>query len=333
MSCKNHLEMLTRLAVRLTTLCKLKPDLECTTPASLLDLKSDFRKNPISAEEGEKSRPDEQNFVNNHFRLLFNSMERDLKVIIESGATSSESPTASTDAEPPRLGQFVSNDLPQTFLLVAGLLLVCVGLNYVLNRISWRFLIHRMCVVAFLASVIINFIHDYEKVAAKRYLKLRQGLPENCMERGGSWRTVLSSLISYLFIITPEDQDECVTYAKAIVIEPLFEVTPMNAILTSVSTLVLTPVEQLAKSTNTIFKSLLYGIPSLLVPVVIGVILYVVTMIMICYNRYSVNFLSLLNINPTAALVHPAPPPPVVVTEKYVRARPKKRVLSLKIKK
>lgn len=135
-------------------------------------------------------------------------------------------------------------------------------------------------------------------MAAKRYMKLRQGLPENCMERDGSWRTVVTSLLSYLFVISSEDNNECMSYARAIVIEPLFEVTPMNAIMSTFSNLLLTPMQLCAKTLNNVFRSLLEGLPPLMVPVVLIVILYMITLVVVCYNRYSINIPCLLNVNP-----------------------------------
>nr|DBA11801.1 TPA_asm: ORF100 [Malaco herpesvirus 1] len=178
--------------------------------------------------------------------------------------------------------------------------MICIILNWVLNRVCWRFLIHRLCIVSFLLSVITNYISSYEKVVAKNYMKMRSGLPDNCMERDGGWGTTIKTLFSYLFVISTDENDECLAYARAIVIEPLFVVTPMNAVTTTITNLILTPANLVAQSINTIFKTMLDGIPPFMVPVFVGILLYVFTVCFLCRNNYVLSIPWLLDVKPTS---------------------------------
>ena len=152
--------------------------------------------------------------------------------------------------------------------------------------------------VSFLLSVITNYIHDYEKAVARQYMRLRQGLPENCMERESTWKSVFKTLLTYMFVISSEGNDECMAYSKAIVIDPLFEVTPMNAFTTTVSKLVLTPVNLIAESVNNVFRTMLEGVPPVLIPVFLGVILYMFTLILFCRYNYTMSVPWLVDVKP-----------------------------------
>lgn len=179
-------------------------------------------------------------------------------------------------------------------------------------------MLHRLCLISFFLSVITNFANDYEKAVAKRYMRVRQGIPEGCMERQSSWTGVVKTLFRYLFVVSAEDNDDCSVYAKAIVLEPFFEVSVMNAVTTTITKLVVTPANLIAESINTVFRNLMEGIPPFIVPLFLALILYVVTLLFLCKFRYSVSVPWLIDFRPTA-IEHVVEKPIMAVKPKRAR--------------
>lgn len=124
-------------------------------------------------------------------------------------------------------------------------------------------------------------------MAKKHAIKLK-GMPPGCVDNGASLYLVFQTLIQFLTVIKVDENDRCVQFSRAIVIEPFWEVTPSMAFSITVLNLIVNPITILARGLNSAFKMLFAEIPITYVPVIVCVFLYIVTISCIFIFKYSV---------------------------------------------
>lgn len=132
---------------------------------------------------------------------------------------------------------------------------------------------------------------------AKKYMQLRGGLPNGCMEKEANWKTVFKNAITTILFTSNPTKDECLQYSKSILMEPLFEVSPITAVMTTGTNLILVPINLGATTFNNVFRTIFTDIPYPLIPVLVLMLLYTFTFILVTAKKYTVSFL-FFNIKP-----------------------------------
>lgn len=187
--------------------------------------------------------------------------------------------------------------------LLACLLAVVI---FWVERIVWRVLLLRLFIATFVMSVFWNFWLQYQRGVAKNYIIISKGLPEECGDHTITLFGLLSTLFDLLFVIKSQENDKCLRFARAMVVDPIWEITPSVAFMTTVTDIFLTPIGLIASGLNGTFKSLFAGIPVFFIPILTFMLLYIVNLILIMIFKYKVEVPWLLKVAPAATLcTHP----------------------------
>lgn len=170
--------------------------------------------------------------------------------------------------------------------------------NWLLTRYRWYTLLARSFVVCFLLSIGWNYYAEYERVLIEDYKSMK--LPDGCLENTGySLLGAISAVFDTLFFIRRADhEDACYKYIRSKLTSPVSKVAPMDAVMITVSNLVLTPAKLVGKATNNVFRSLFEGVPVMMIPVLVVMTLYVFTLFVVTVNGYTVSVPLLLDIKP-----------------------------------
>lgn len=174
-----------------------------------------------------------------------------------------------------------------------------------------RVMMPRLFGSSFLVSIMINFGRNYYETVAEHYVKLRAA-ESDCFSADKdvpvgtalitSLRRLATNLIATLFFITTttdSSETECDKWTKALFVDPLWEVTPLNALAVTMSQFVLTPVYIFADHANRVFLVLFRNVPLVFVPILILLVVYIMTLFVLTWRGYRVSIPWLLDVEPT----------------------------------
>lgn len=259
------------------------------------------------------------------FKKLTDAIIKDMTAMINHGDSKEKMQFTSTEQDLPMAEDTtLTNNKLFWFSVVVGIVLFVTAINYLLDKVCWIKAARKIAITCFLISVCWNYINIYEKTMAKRYMVIRQGIPGGCMERGADWSTVLRTMFKTLMITHSDSNDECLQYAKSIIVEPLFEVTPTTALATTISDLILVPINLAAKSCNNVFRTVFEGVPVFMIPILVFLLVYISTLCIISTKRYTISVPFLLELKP--CLVKPPPMVPISVRNETCNVVHKKPV-------
>jgi len=117
----------------------------------------------------------------------------------------------------------------------------------------------KLAVVVLLLCCAWHWTHLYKKMwAAKHSTLLQSGnVPLECRPEEMTWLQTIQSSARSVF----SSVDRCEEYHKAIMVDPVYEVNPLTAVVDLVTTLVLHPLSSLGSEVGLMFSGLLSNVP------------------------------------------------------------------------
>jgi hypothetical protein len=188
------------------------------------------------------------------------------------------------------LTTIVDHEMFGAFTL-ALVVFVCL---FVVHRILSRHKVRVGSVIAWLivyillSSIAMNYIKEYSIIKAKKYVVVQKGLPQGCMHHGGSVKDFLKAM-GKVFFIVGKSEDACLEFTKAVMIDPLWELPPTNAVAVTLTNLFMSPIKVIAEHTNEMFIILFDEVPILLIPVLCFSVLYIATILVMVKCKYRVS--------------------------------------------
>jgi hypothetical protein len=185
-----------------------------------------------------------------------------------------------------------------TFSLVA---IICFLVIYLVKSGGPRSTLPRIIFLGFLVSVVWNYISLYQEEVAVQYMTQMKTQPAGCMEDTLTWTTALRTFFSSIFTFHTRDSDPCFKYASSVIINPIWKITPMSALLTTISQLFIHPATELAKGINKIMREMFLELPLFVVYYGSLIATYLATIVCIMKCAYAINIPFLFSFTPPAA--------------------------------
>nr|XP_006819247.1 PREDICTED: chloride channel CLIC-like protein 1-like [Saccoglossus kowalevskii] len=145
----------------------------------------------------------------------------------------------------------------------------------------------RIIIISAVASVPWEWIRMYQNEVAKKASTLYQGVPAECLPQDiGVWLSI-KSWLSWQFTW---GHDPCYKYHHALIVDPVWEVTPVMAVCAAVTRCLTKPLEIIATGVGQSLQRLFTEIPSPWQPVILISVLLITVLflIMICNYRFSI---------------------------------------------
>jgi len=199
-------------------------------------------------------------------------------------ATSSYQPTPASwlpilpDMTNLLLGQELREPL---LLLVATSLLVYTVLLLMKVFPPWK-----LALVLLLFSVSWHWLRLYKKAWAAKHATLVKdtSIPHECRPQDMTWLQSLQFTARSAFT----SEDRCGKYHEAIMVDPLYEVNPLTALVDLTSNLLLVPLSKLGAETGAMFSSLLSNVPLFWQVPVLVVFVLILMFLMVLVAGYRV---------------------------------------------
>jgi len=140
-------------------------------------------------------------------------------------------------------------------------ILLSVSLVYVIMSVFRSLHPLKVLVLLFLVCWIWHWISMYKGQWAVKRSKLMQSIdiPSECRPQDMTWYQSISSAASSMF----NQMDKCEEYHKAMLVDPIFEVNPLSALVDFLVKLFLSPLGSVGKEVGAMFNGLLGEIPFL----------------------------------------------------------------------
>ncbi|CAH1775435.1 unnamed protein product [Owenia fusiformis] len=168
-------------------------------------------------------------------------------------------------------------------LCAVTLALVCVYLSVKIHlQITMLQLFGKLVALLFFISIPWNWVHLYKMAVAKKMAEAVKNIPAECRPSDMSWHHSLGSWFKDLFTF---QEDECVQYHEALLVNPILEVAPTQAIAVTFTKFLLEPVKYIGESVGDFFKHLLKDMPVQLAPFVLAfVVITLILMIIMTFG-------------------------------------------------
>lgn len=132
-----------------------------------------------------------------------------------------------------------------------------------LSLYPWLQLVRDMVLVCVLVSVPWEWIRLYQIEVAKKMAVLSEGFPLHCRPQDLSYWQSLKAWFTVHFTWSGE---ACERYQRALMVEPFWEVTPLMAVTSAASRVVVQPLELVAQGFGRSLRLIMQEIPSLWQP-------------------------------------------------------------------
>lgn len=168
------------------------------------------------------------------------------------------------------------------------LLVLCMSLAlvYVTLTVFRRLAPFKVFLMILLVSVTWHWVHMYKATWATKHSKLMQSveIPPECRPQDMTWFQTIQSSASALV----SSVDKCEEYHKAILVDPIYEVNPLTALVDLSTKLLLHPLSSLGKEVGSMFTGLLGEVPLLWKVPVLLVFVILLMFVMILFAGYEV---------------------------------------------
>jgi len=168
-------------------------------------------------------------------------------------------------------------------LLVILMVLALVYFTFVVLRRMPPFKILLLVIVV---SIVWHWVHLYKATWATKHSKLMQSvqIPPECRPQEMTWLQTVQSSASSMFSTV----DKCEDYHKAIMVDPIYEVNPLTALVDLATKLLLQPLSSLGKEVGAMFSGLLGSVPFFWKVPVLLVFVILLMFVMILFAGYKV---------------------------------------------
>eukprot|EP00092_Neocalanus_flemingeri_P018229 GFUD01019729.1.p1 GENE.GFUD01019729.1~~GFUD01019729.1.p1 ORF type:complete len:572 (+),score=123.07 GFUD01019729.1:68-1783(+) len=145
---------------------------------------------------------------------------------------------------------------------------------------------YKVFLMVLLVSVMWHWVHMYKATWASKHSKLVQSvqIPPECRPQDMTWFQTIQSSATTLF----SSVDKCEEYHKAILVDPIYEVNPLTALVDLATKLVLHPLSSLGKEVGSMFSGLLGSVPFFWKVPVLLVFVVLLMFVMILFAGYKV---------------------------------------------
>jgi len=168
------------------------------------------------------------------------------------------------------------------------LLVLCMSLAlvYVTLTVFRRLAPFKVFLMILLVSVTWHWVHMYKATWATKHSKLMQSveIPPECRPQDMTWLQTIQASASALV----SSVDRCEEYHKAILVDPIYEVNPLTALVDLATKLLLHPLSSLGKEVGSMFTGLLGEVPLLWKVPVLLVFVILLMFVMILFAGYEV---------------------------------------------
>ncbi|XP_070563537.1 uncharacterized protein [Ptychodera flava] len=181
------------------------------------------------------------------------------------------------------------NTIVMTSLFGLGVLtfvLIMVS-SEVMSRISWWKLITRGFFFLFVISIPWNWLHMYKLAVVKKYSVGLNDIPAEC-QPGGS--TVYSGIAAWFYSTFTFSGDQCAQYHEALMVDPVLEVPPTQALVVTFSKFVFKPLEHLGEAMGKFFNSFYKDLPVHVWPIATLILVIVIILVLIMLCGYNIKF-------------------------------------------
>lgn len=160
-------------------------------------------------------------------------------------------------------------------------------------NISWMMLL--LVLSAFLISIPWEYVRLFQIEVAKRMAVMEKGVPKECYP---DKMTISQSIRYWLLMQLSWQHDPCEKYHKALLVDPLWEITPLMVVSSVVTRSLLHPVELFFSGIGKSFKLFFNEIPAQWQPVMLitMTIIFILTAVMVC--GYKITLPLLIKIEP-----------------------------------
>jgi len=167
-----------------------------------------------------------------------------------------------------------------------GVILMAIALVYLTFTVFRKLPPFRVLMLLLVVSVAWHWVHMYKATWATKHSKLVQSvqIPPECRPQDMTWLQTVQSSASAMF----SSVDKCEEYHKAILVDPIYEVNPLTALVDLATKLLLTPLSSLGKEVGSMFSGLLGSVPLFWkVPVLLCFVILIM-FVMILFAGYKV---------------------------------------------
>jgi len=165
-------------------------------------------------------------------------------------------------------------------------ILMAIALVYLTFTVFRKLPPFRVLMLLLVVSVAWHWVHMYKATWATKHSKLVQSvqIPPECRPQDMTWLQTVQSSASAMF----SSVDKCEEYHKAILVDPIYEVNPLTALVDLATKLLLTPLSSLGKEVGSMFSGLLGSVPLFWkVPVLLCFVILIM-FVMILFAGYKV---------------------------------------------
>lgn len=138
-------------------------------------------------------------------------------------------------------------------------LIMAIALVYLVFMVLRRMPPFKIFLLVLVVSVVWHWVHMYKATWATKHSKLLQNniIPAECRPQDMTWFQTIQSSASSVF----SSVDKCEEYHKAILVDPIYEVNPLTAVVDLITKLLLHPLSSLGKEVGSMFTGLLGSVP------------------------------------------------------------------------
>jgi len=180
-------------------------------------------------------------------------------------------------------------------LLVVTILSLSLLYLMTLVRFNLKLMLFRLFVLIFLLSVPWNWFLLYKKAVASKHATMISSVPEDCQQQKITFRKWVSSLF------TIQTMNPCQKYHEALLVDPLWEIAPTQAISETLIRLVLQPSERIGLSLSLCLRSLLEHLPPAIWPIAIPMLFLLLLFLLVAAFGYSIKCPCMIGIEPASS--------------------------------
>ncbi|XP_013408110.1 uncharacterized protein LOC106172066 [Lingula anatina] len=163
-------------------------------------------------------------------------------------------------------------------------------------NLSWRQCVLYILLVATVISIPWEFIRMYQQEVANKAAVLYAGTPKECLPESLG---LLPSLKAWFHWAFSWDHSPCAKYHYAVMVDPLWEVTPAVVLSSAFTKCITKPLEILCSGLGRCFRLLLTEIPVQWQPVVMLVLILFLLIVTIMLCSYRISLPLFLKIEPS----------------------------------
>lgn len=162
------------------------------------------------------------------------------------------------------------------------------------QEIKWFDILRKLFFLSFIGGLIWNYHYVYYVAIARKHAVVTNG---GCSNSFSILRT-LTAIGNLLFSTTPV-YNECEREMIAIYVDALWETSPSYVFCITFTRLFVDPIKVCAESTNEIIRHLFSHLPVIYIPLIMGSILYIISLIVMVRYQYLISVPFLLTLSPS----------------------------------